>query len=87
MQDVVDPADRSLACGEVGDVSFQEVDTVNVLQIFPLAGDQTVEHSHLVAAMDELRDKVRPDETGAAGDEIMRHGISWWGTLRAAVPE
>jgi hypothetical protein len=47
---------------------------VQPLEIAPVAGGEIVEHTDVVAALDERVDEVRADEAGAAGDESLhRH--------------
>ena len=58
---------------DVGEVPFEELDTFYVIEIAALAGDQGVGNAHAVAAPDQFFGKMRADEAGAAGHEVMSH--------------
>ena len=71
MQNVVDPG-RGLLCERrVGEITFEKFDAGNVVEIAALSGDQAVGHADRVPAPHQFFGKVRTDETGAAGDEVM----------------
>jgi hypothetical protein len=62
-----------LGDGQVGEVSFEELDAGNVIEIAALTRDQTVGDTHGMAAANEFFAEMRTDEPGAAGDEVVRH--------------
>jgi hypothetical protein len=52
---------------EVGDVTDDQLQRrVRSRQVAPLAGGQIVQHSHLVARLQQAVDQMRTDKTGAA---------------------
>jgi hypothetical protein len=58
---------------EVGQVSLEELDVRNVIDIALLAGDEGVGDADPMPAANELGRQVGSDEPRAAGDEIMSH--------------
>src|SRR4051812_30167116 len=52
----------------VADVRLHETDATlqRAVEILPPPGREVVDHDHLVAALDQRVDEVRPDESGAA---------------------
>ena len=58
---------------EVGEVALEEFHRRDVREVLALAGDQAVDDADAFAAADELLREVRPDEAGAAGNEIVGH--------------
>jgi hypothetical protein len=66
VEHVVDARHRSLRNGEVGQVSFDQLHTRQVRQVFTFAGDEAVCDAHALAAPKQLCCDVGPDEAGAA---------------------
>jgi hypothetical protein len=73
MEHVVDTLHRLSRNGEVGKIPLDKIDAIDVRQIVAMAGDETVDDAHALAASDELFRKVGTDETSAAGDEVKGH--------------
>ena len=83
MQHVVAPVHRAPGDFQVGEVSLEEVDATDVVQIAALAGDERVGDADAVTAPDELLREVGSDEAGAAGDQVVSHAD----TLAISTPE
>ena len=65
------PAQARAAAAAIADVALDELDVVrDVGQVLALAGEEVVEDAHAVAARDQRARDRRPDEPGAAGDEV-----------------
>ena len=73
MQHVVHAGNRPLGDREVGQVSLDQLDARHVRQVFTLAGNEAVGNAHAFAAAEQLFGDMRPDEPGAAGDEVGGH--------------
>ena len=73
MEDVVDPLGRPLRECEIGQIPFEELDPLDVIEVTPLAGYEAVGDTHGVPAPVKLFREVRSNESGAAGDEVMSH--------------
>jgi hypothetical protein len=73
MEDVVHPLRCAPGEGELGEVSFEEVDAGNVIEIAALARDQAIGDTDGVTAANEFFAEMRTDEPGAAGNKIIRH--------------
>ena len=75
MQYVVHALHGTLGERQVGEVSFEELDTRNVIEVGALARDETVRYADRVPAADEFFGQVRSNEPGSAGDEVMCHAV------------
>ena len=74
VEDVVDSLDRGSRHREIGQVALHELDTREVRQVLAFPGDQTVDDADALATLNEFPlVRVRTDETGTAGHEIVRH--------------
>ena len=80
MNHVVGAAAGRMQGVQVGDTAFAEVDlATHAREIFFVSGGKIVEYHHLVASAHEFVDKIRSDETGAAGNEVTHALKSFWG--------
>ena len=70
MEDVVDPLHGAPRDRQIGQISFEEIDTGQMREVFAMAGDQAVDDANLFAAANELFCKVGSDEARATCDEI-----------------
>jgi hypothetical protein len=58
---------------DVGQVSFEELDVAQVFYIALLPGNQGIRDADAVSAAKKLLRKVRSNEAGAAGHEVVGH--------------
>jgi len=73
MRDDVGP----LAADQVSRSRLADVEPVETgpgVQVALVAGREVVHDQHLIAALDQGIDQVRPDEPGAARDEDLQRG-------------
>jgi hypothetical protein len=70
MEDIVDPLHCAIRDGEVGEISFEEIDAGELREVFAVARDQAVDDADLFAAAHELFCKVGSDEAGAPCDKV-----------------
>src|SRR5258708_1891567 len=71
--------------GHIREIPLEELDARDVIEIAPLARDQTVGDTDAVPAADEFFRQVRSDEPGAAGDEVEGHTLQLSNKLTRAV--
>jgi len=60
---------------EICQVPLQELHVRDVVQVAALPGDERIGHAHAVTAADEFLGEMRPDESGAASNEVMSHSF------------
>ena len=70
MQHVLHPVDRTASHIRLRQIAFEEFDTREVIEIPAFTCNQAVDDSDAMTATDKFFRKMRPDEPGAAGDEI-----------------
>ena len=70
MKDEVDPGDRLLHSGGIGDVPFRKLNPFpDAGQILLPPGGNIIQHPHAIPARDERLYQMRADKAGTAGDE------------------
>ena len=79
MKDVFDALHGTARDVDVCEVAFHEFDLRKMCEVLSLAGDQAVDDADALAATNELFAQVRPNEAGAAGDQIVSHGCRYCG--------
>jgi hypothetical protein len=62
VKDGIHACDRALREWQVGEIALEKLDTVDVIQIAPRAGDQTVGDTNAVAAANEFFRQVGTDD-------------------------
>ena len=73
MQHVVDALHRTACYVELGEITFNELDSRHMSDVLPLAGGEVIDDADALTATDELFHEVRTDKAGAAGYEVIRH--------------
>ena len=84
MQDEINAIDRATRDVEIGKVAFDEIDAGDVCEVLARAGDEAVDDTDLLAAVDELFRQVRSDEPGTAGYKIQIHAARCLSAIAAA---
>src|SRR6188768_1457476 len=73
MEHVVHPVGGPFGHGRIGEITFEEIDARNVIEIATVAGGEVVDDADAVAAANQLFGEMRADESCAAGNEVRRH--------------
>jgi hypothetical protein len=83
MEDVIAAVGGTLRDGEIGQIAFEKVDAFQVIEVAATAGDQVIDNANRIAAAKQFFRKMRSDEAGAAGHEVMSHAPANLSNIRA----
>ena len=75
MKNVFDTLHRAPSHIQLRQIPVNELDLRQMRKVLALACDQAVDDTDVFTAANELFAQVRSNETGTAGDEIVRHGV------------